>query len=112
MVADLLDEAGAQLVAELGARARFVHLDVTDEAGWDAAVTAADDFGGVDVLVNNAGIANAAPIEHFTTAKWDAVSMSRPAGSPPPTSTPSPGRCGRWRMPGVPSSSSSTTSTS
>lgn len=73
LVVDLLDEAGAQLVAELGAGSRFVHLDVTDEAGWDAAVTDADDFGGVDVLVNNAGIANAAPIEHFTTAKWDAV---------------------------------------
>lgn len=72
VVADVLD-AGADLAAELGARARFVPLDVTDEAGWDAAVTAADEFGGVDVLVNNAGIVNAAPIEHFTTAKWDAV---------------------------------------
>ena len=27
----------------------------------------------MDVLVNNAGIANAAPIEHFTLAKWNAV---------------------------------------
>ncbi|WP_312677003.1 SDR family NAD(P)-dependent oxidoreductase, partial [Microbacterium sp.] len=60
VVADVLD-AGADLAAELGARARFVPLDVTDEAGWDASVTAADEFGGVDVLVNNAGIVNAAP---------------------------------------------------
>jgi 3alpha(or 20beta)-hydroxysteroid dehydrogenase len=74
VVADLLDEPGAALATELGERARYVHLDVTDEGGWDAAVAAAvAAFGSLDVLVNNAGIANAAPIEHFTAAKWNAV---------------------------------------
>jgi len=74
IVADLLDEAGAALADELGERARSVRLDVTDEAEWEAAVAASvDAFGSLDVLVNNAGIANSAPIEHFTTAKWDAV---------------------------------------
>ena len=74
IVADVLDEAGAALAAELGDRARFIHLDVTDEGEWDVAVRATvDAFGAIDVLVNNAGIANAAPIEHFTLAKWNAV---------------------------------------
>ncbi len=74
VVADILDDAGAALAAELGDRALFVHLDVTDEGQWEAAVEASvTAFGGIDVLVNNAGIANAAPIEHLTTAKWDAV---------------------------------------
>ncbi|SKC82648.1 glucose 1-dehydrogenase [Krasilnikoviella flava] len=74
VVADLLDDEGAALAADLGARARYVHLDVTDEAGWETAVAASvEAFGGLDVLVNNAGIANSAPIEHYTTAKWDAV---------------------------------------
>lgn len=74
IVADILDDAGAALAADLGDRAAFVHLDVTDEDQWATAVAASvDAFGGIDVLVNNAGIANAAPIEHFTTAKWDAV---------------------------------------
>ncbi|MGI9822114.1 glucose 1-dehydrogenase [Agromyces sp. Marseille-Q5079] len=74
VAADLLDDEGQALAAELGERARFVHLDVTDEASWAAAVEATlDAFGTVDVLVNNAGIANAAPIEHLTLAKWDAV---------------------------------------
>jgi 3alpha(or 20beta)-hydroxysteroid dehydrogenase len=74
VVADILDDEGAALAAELGERALYVHLDVTDESQWQAAVAASvDAFGAVDVLVNNAGIANAAPIEHLTTAKWDAV---------------------------------------
>ena len=74
VVADLLDDEGAALVEELGPRTSFVHLDVTDEQGWDAAVAAAvERYGRLDVLVNNAGIANAAPIEHYSTAKWHAV---------------------------------------
>jgi 3alpha(or 20beta)-hydroxysteroid dehydrogenase len=74
VVADILADEGAALAADLGERAVFVTLDVTNEAQWDAAVAASvSAFGGIDVLVNNAGIANAAPIEHLTTAKWDAV---------------------------------------
>jgi len=74
VIADLLDDAGIALADELGDDARFVHLDVTSEEEWDAAVQASvDAFGAVDVLVNNAGIANAAPIEHFTLEKWNAV---------------------------------------
>ncbi|MCW2738643.1 SDR family oxidoreductase [Nocardioides sp.] len=56
MIADL-NEAGAETAASLGEGHGFVHLDVTDEAGWEAAVTACvDRLGGLDVLVNNAGI--------------------------------------------------------
>jgi len=74
VVADLLDDEGAALVESLGPRATFVHLDVTDEEGWETAVaTTLSRFGTLDVLVNNAGIANAAPIEHYSTAKWHAV---------------------------------------
>jgi 3alpha(or 20beta)-hydroxysteroid dehydrogenase len=74
VIADVLAEPGERLAAELGERARFAPLDVTDEEAWAALVerTAAD-LGSIDVLVNNAGIANAAPIEHFTLAKWNAV---------------------------------------
>src|SRR4051812_41038518 len=60
MIGDVLDELGtetARLIAKDGARAGFTHLDVTDEASWEAAVAATvDQFGGLDIVVNNAGI--------------------------------------------------------
>src|SRR3954452_4473643 len=60
MIGDVLDELGAetaQLLAKDGATAAFTHLDVTDEASWESAVTATvAELGGFDVLVNNAGI--------------------------------------------------------
>ena len=57
VIADLKDADGAALAAELGNAARFVHTDVTDEASGKAAVAAAlDAFGGVQGLVNCAGI--------------------------------------------------------
>ncbi|WP_136709472.1 glucose 1-dehydrogenase [Agromyces sp. H66] len=74
VIADLLADEGEALARDLGPRARFTPLDVTDEEAWTRVVAdTADALGGVDVLVNNAGIANAAPIEHYTRAKWDAV---------------------------------------
>jgi NAD(P)-dependent dehydrogenase (short-subunit alcohol dehydrogenase family) len=56
MIADV-NEAGAETAASLGDGHGFVRLDVTDEAGWEAATAATvDQLGGLDVLVNNAGI--------------------------------------------------------
>jgi 3alpha(or 20beta)-hydroxysteroid dehydrogenase len=56
-VADI-DDAGAERVtAEIGDAAIAIHLDVTDEAEWSAAVDRMmGAFGTVDVLVNNAGV--------------------------------------------------------
>ena len=56
-IADLLDDAGEAVAAEIGEAARFVHLDVTDEAGWQRAIAAiVERDGRVDVLVNNAAV--------------------------------------------------------
>ena len=56
-IADLQDDKGAKVAAELGPEHGFVHLDVTDDASWEAAAAAvADRFGGLDLVVNNAGL--------------------------------------------------------
>jgi 3alpha(or 20beta)-hydroxysteroid dehydrogenase len=60
VLGDLNADAGNATAAELrdgGAQASFVHLDVTDEASWDAAMPEViSALGGLDILVNNAGI--------------------------------------------------------
>lgn len=74
VVADLLDDEGTRLVQELGGAASYVHLDVTDREQWAAAVAAAEDaFGGLDVLVNNAGIADFGLIDDFSPEQWDRI---------------------------------------
>ena len=77
VIADVQDEAGAAAVAEIegnGGVAAFVHLDVTDEQGWaDAVAETVERFGGLDVLVNNAGIGDTEPIEVTTAETWDKV---------------------------------------
>ncbi|MBI5089073.1 MAG: glucose 1-dehydrogenase [Actinobacteria bacterium] len=74
VVADVLGEQTDRLVAELGPSARAVHLDVTDEKQWERAVsTAASEFGSVDVLVNNAGIARYSPIADLALAEYMAI---------------------------------------
>lgn len=58
----------------LGARTRFLPLDVTDESACRAVMAeAADTFGGLDILVNNAGTANRKRPEEFTLAEWNAL---------------------------------------
>lgn len=74
VLGDILEDEGMALATELGDNARFVRLDVTRIQDWDAAVSAAvDAFGGLDVLVNNAGIVNFGPIEDYTIEAWNAI---------------------------------------
>jgi 3alpha(or 20beta)-hydroxysteroid dehydrogenase len=75
VIGDILDEEGTALAAELGEdSARYVHLDVTDYAEWEAAVAVATEaFGRLDVVVNNAGIANFGPIEEYTIEAWQKI---------------------------------------
>jgi rhamnulose-1-phosphate aldolase/alcohol dehydrogenase len=77
MLADI-DGAAARDVAAGMARVygadmvRAVEMNVTDEAQVaEAYATIAVEFGGVDILVSNAGIASSAPIEDTTLALWN-----------------------------------------
>jgi rhamnulose-1-phosphate aldolase/alcohol dehydrogenase len=63
-VADLQQSHGAD-------RVRGVDTDVTSESAVTAAFAVASrEFGGVDILVSNAGIASASPLEETTIAAW------------------------------------------
>ncbi|WP_327293665.1 MULTISPECIES: SDR family oxidoreductase [unclassified Streptomyces] len=64
VITDVLDDEGAATAAELGAQARFLHHDVTSEEDWARVVAfTTAEFGGVQGLVNNAGISTGAYLE-------------------------------------------------
>jgi len=73
-IADLAPAAAEAAAAELrkaGGEAMDVVMDVTDEAQVEAGVEAVvRHWGGIDVLVSNAGIQIVHPVEQFTLAEW------------------------------------------
>ena len=57
VITDVLDEEGRSVAEDIGDAALFVHHDVGSESDWAGVMAAAtDEFGGLDVLVNNAAI--------------------------------------------------------
>ncbi len=76
VIGDILEAEGRDVVDHItkaGGQARFVKLDVTSEASWQAAVQAAvTAFGKLDILVNNAGISGSGP-DTMSVTVWDTV---------------------------------------
>ena len=77
IVADVSDPEGiavAAEIAEAGGDAIYVHLDVTDESEWEAAVLSAiTSFGKLDILVNNAGIWRRGHVMETSSEQWDDI---------------------------------------
>jgi rhamnulose-1-phosphate aldolase/alcohol dehydrogenase len=73
VVADLDAEGAARVAVELdGGMGKASHVDVTDEDAVAAAYREAVlSFGGVDIVVSNAGLASSAPVEETTVRMWD-----------------------------------------
>src|SRR6058998_2864416 len=73
--ADILEFEARQVVEKIaaaGGQARFVKLDVTSEADWEAAIKATvAAFGKLDLLVNNAGISGTFDPDTLSTSAWD-----------------------------------------
>ena len=79
VVGDVLEDQAAKLADEINAKGggravTALRLDVTHAADWRDAVEACiRDFGGLDVLINNAGIFNMAGLEDTSEELWDSV---------------------------------------
>jgi len=74
LITDVLDDEGhktAARIAETGARAGYVHHDVRDEVQWLSVVAEAEKrFGGLDILLNNAGIFALKPMAMTTIEEF------------------------------------------
>ncbi len=72
---DVIEKEGAAVANEIvreGGKAEFRKLDVRSTEGADAIVAAAEKtYGGIDVIVANAGIAHRVPLASLDDAKWD-----------------------------------------
>jgi NAD(P)-dependent dehydrogenase (short-subunit alcohol dehydrogenase family) len=77
VIGDVLDDLSATLSQQINAPGRnliAVHLDVTRGTDWrNAVATCEKEFGGLDVLVNNAGIFNTSGLEDTSEELWDAI---------------------------------------
>ncbi|MBO1752559.1 bifunctional aldolase/short-chain dehydrogenase [Actinotalea sp. BY-33] len=74
VVADMNMEGAQEVAAQLGGpdKAVAVHADVTDEAAVSAMIDAAVlAFGGLDLVVNNAGLSISKPLLETTAKDWD-----------------------------------------
>jgi 3-oxoacyl-[acyl-carrier protein] reductase len=78
---DVLDRVVAD-IAKSGGRARVLELDVSQPASIEAALkTAIEEHGQIDVLVNNAGIAEDNLILRMSREAWDRVLMTNLTGA-------------------------------
>jgi 3alpha(or 20beta)-hydroxysteroid dehydrogenase len=75
VLCDVLDDLGCEVADRLGRGvARYVHLDVSREDDWAAGVAAAiEAFGGIDILINNAGIPGQTSLVDTTLDGWQRV---------------------------------------
>ncbi|MFP8890729.1 SDR family oxidoreductase [Natrialbaceae archaeon A-CW2] len=80
IVADLQDEpreggipTHEKINETTGRQARFVKCDVTSLSDARSTIDAAEEFGGIDIMVNNAGILKMGSITELTEAEYDAL---------------------------------------
>lgn len=77
VVADIQQERGQLLAARIsanGGSAHFSYCDVTQDIQVRASIDdAASRFGGLQILVNCAGVVHVGPLHEYTETNWDAL---------------------------------------
>src|SRR5512145_1259 len=69
-----IEKLRADLAAEFGTTVRYDGADLSRQEPIEAMMKRAlDEFGAIDVLVNNAGIQHVAPIEEFPVDRWNTI---------------------------------------
>ena len=75
IVTDILKDEGAAVVSEInndGGVAKFYFLDVTSTENANSVIESVErEFGVIDTVVCNAGIAHKVPLDQLTDEKWD-----------------------------------------
>ena len=81
-IADINLDAAQKAAADIGPMAIAVHVNVADQASIETCVAqVAAQFGGIDILINNAALFDAAPIVEVTRASYDRLFAVNVAGS-------------------------------
>ena len=74
-IGDILEDEGKKIEAQInesGGQALFIRLDAASESDWQNAIKATvERFGKLDILINNAAIYRATPIEETSVKEWD-----------------------------------------
>jgi 3alpha(or 20beta)-hydroxysteroid dehydrogenase len=73
VLGDILDAEGEAVAKDIGEAATYAHLDVRSEEDWSNAVAAAQTFGPLTVLVNNAAITHFASVVDTTLEDYNRV---------------------------------------
>lgn len=74
VITDILEEEGQAMASSLGEAAIFVKHDVAQEADWEGVVdTTLKTFGGIHILLNNAGIVATGLIEKQSLSVWESI---------------------------------------
>ena len=71
-IRDELGERAVKIMRDEGKDARYFHLDVTQEAEWKRAIAyTVEEFGKLDILLNNAGVGHPMKVEDMPEEIWD-----------------------------------------
>jgi 3(or 17)beta-hydroxysteroid dehydrogenase len=74
VITDINEEGGKAVAKEIGDNAMFILHDITSEAGWQEVVKETEEqFGGLDILVNNAAILAYGTIEDTSLELWQKI---------------------------------------